>query len=139
MFQLGALHSVQHPSSDLACASLRLGHLLPQGEKGRACDLAANHQRQKSPPRWQCRVAHIGDDGVADGIQFAKDIVIPEPQHAKTPCLQISPPSLVISGVRVLATVNLDNQLGLQADEIRDVGADRNLPPELDPIEAAAA
>ena len=36
MFQLGALHSVQHPSSDLACASLRLGHLLPHGEKGGA-------------------------------------------------------------------------------------------------------
>ncbi len=31
VFQLGALRSVQHPSSDLACASLRLGHLLPQG------------------------------------------------------------------------------------------------------------
>ena len=36
VFQLGALHSVQHPSSDLACASLRLGHLLPQGGEGEA-------------------------------------------------------------------------------------------------------
>ena len=35
-FQLGALRSVQHPSSDLACASLRLGHLLPQGGEGEA-------------------------------------------------------------------------------------------------------
>ena len=36
VFQLGALRSVQHPSSGLACASLRLGHLLPQGGEGEA-------------------------------------------------------------------------------------------------------
>ena len=36
VFQLGALHSVHHPSSDLACAALRLGHLLPQGGEGEA-------------------------------------------------------------------------------------------------------
>ena len=41
VFQLGALRSVQHPSSDLACASLRLGHLLPQGEKERR-DISAS-------------------------------------------------------------------------------------------------
>ena len=33
---LAAPRSVQHPSSDLACASLRLGHLLPQGGEGEA-------------------------------------------------------------------------------------------------------
>ena len=38
---LATLHSVQHPSSDLACASLRLGHLLPQGEKERR-DISAS-------------------------------------------------------------------------------------------------
>ena len=36
MFQLGPPRSAQHPSSGLACASLRLGHLLPQGGEGEA-------------------------------------------------------------------------------------------------------
>ena len=33
---LAAQRSVHHPSSDLACASLRLGHFLPQGGEGEA-------------------------------------------------------------------------------------------------------
>jgi hypothetical protein len=40
---------------------------------------------------------------------------------------------------RVLATIDLDNQSPLKAEEIHDIRPDRSLPPELSPIELSEA
>ena len=83
MFQLGALHSVQHPSSDLACASLRLGHLLPHGEKERraisALQLIANDRDRRrrlsglpfSPCGRRCLSAAKADEGCSSLVRRA--------------------------------------------------------------------
>ena len=46
---------------------------------------------------------------------------------------------LVLPGVAVLAPVDLNDQLSLEADKIEDVVLERGLPPKLDSIEPAVA
>jgi hypothetical protein len=58
--------------------------------------------------------------------------MIPKPQYAKALCLQpFGSPRIVFDLAGVLATVQLDDQLDLEADKIDDVVADRRLAAEL--------
>jgi hypothetical protein len=68
-----------------------------------------------------------------------QDLVVPEAKHFPALAFQISVPSLVGKAPGVLGTVSFDDQLGANAKKVDDVGADRNLSPKLDAIQATVA
>lgn len=74
----------------------------------------------------------LGDD-LQHGIGLAQHLVVPETQHAPALRLQELRALLVMRqsvAMRVLATVELDDQAGCHAGEVREVGADGMLAAE---------
>ena len=64
------------------------------------------------------------------------NVAIPESQHAKSSCFNLAIPArILVLLLLVLAAVQFDNELRLQASEIGDVGADRDLPAKSKPTE----
>lgn len=62
------------------------------------------------------------------GLQ--EDVVIPEPQDAKSPITQVCIAGIIVVTVGVLASICFDDEHMFEADEIGDPGADRHLTPE---------
>jgi hypothetical protein len=58
-------------------------------------------------------------------------VIIPELQHAKPLIFEPSGPLLVGHTIGMLAAINLDNEMFLEADKIDDVFSDRRLALEL--------
>ena len=56
--------------------------------------------------------------------------IVPESQHLKTLRTQIYISFFIIRRIRMLATIELDNEPLLEIHEIRDVMIDGHLPPE---------
>ena len=79
-------------------------------------------------------------DALHNGVDLRSDLMIPESQYVVS-CIAQKLSSIVVAGqfVRVLRTVDLDNQPRLWAKEIREEWTDRMLAAELESIELAAA
>ena len=79
-------------------------------------------------------------DPLHNGVDFRSDLMVPEPQHAISRIAQ-KPVSTFVARqfVRVLRTIDLDNQLRLRAKEICEEWTDWMLTAELESIELAAA
>jgi hypothetical protein len=54
---------------------------------------------------------------------IAQNLIIPEPQHTPTALREPCGPSLIIFAVGMLASVRLDDQPVLDADEVEDEAA----------------
>src|SRR5215203_4775744 len=76
------------------------------------------------------RLQH-GEDGIEHRIQILHDVAIPEPEDAVAACYQKGVAHLVVLAFGVLASVELDDQLALAADEVREIWTDRLLAHEL--------
>jgi len=67
-----------------------------------------------------------------DAVYIGQHLVIPESQHAVTVSLKSFRTFLIYDDIlHVLPTVNFNNEFGAMAREIRNVGANANLPPEV--------
>jgi hypothetical protein len=67
-------------------------------------------------------------DGIQRGIRIGQQLAIPEAQDAEAPSYQFGIAMNIAITSHVLATVKLDDQLGLVAGKICNAGADRYLP-----------
>ncbi|CAN5710283.1 hypothetical protein BH18PSE1_BH18PSE1_00340 [soil metagenome] len=66
--------------------------------------------------------------------------MIPKSKHVITQYLETFSPSQVVRDLlRMLATIDLDDNFGLQAEEIHDVGSKDLLTSKLDPVESSTA
>jgi hypothetical protein len=65
--------------------------------------------------------------------------MVPEAQHTETGTLECARPCSVGFGLQVLAAIEFDDQPLFHAHEIRDPGAQWNLPAELQSAEIAVA
>ena len=63
-------------------------------------------------------------------VRAYQHIVIPEPQHLEARFMQPLRARNVTRGIKVLASVDFDDQIGFEAGEIHDVRADRKLTSE---------
>lgn len=71
-------------------------------------------------------------DGLENRVEFLEDLVVPEPQDLEAVLFEPAAPALVVGLLLgVLATVELDDQLLLQAGEVDEEGAEHLLAPEL--------
>ncbi|ESX22255.1 hypothetical protein X747_27445 [Mesorhizobium sp. LNJC384A00] len=72
---------------------------------------------------------------LADIVDVADDVVIPEPQDGPAILFEVRCPRITGSraGVRMLGAIDFDDQLLLRASEIDDVGGNRKLSPEAKP------
>src|SRR5882762_4808613 len=71
-------------------------------------------------------------DRVLDTGRIGQQLGIPEAQHVKPSCSQPSVAAAIIAALGMLATVELDDQLALEADEVDDVMTELLLPPKLE-------
>jgi hypothetical protein len=82
-------------------------------------------------------------DDVRDGLPYTlgipQDVIVPKAQDRVSLRSEIGRPSFVGAQLAVLATVGLDDQRNLTADEVRDVGADGKLADELVAIQQSSA
>jgi hypothetical protein len=79
------------------------------------------------------------EDHLAHIVDVPQNLVVPEPQNPKAASRKLRVPNVIATVLGMLAAVHLHDEAGLEADEIDDEGADRRLPSELQPVEAAAA
>jgi len=66
-----------------------------------------------------------------DGLGTLQDIVVPEPQHRVALATQPVIPAAICHALGVLPTVNLNDQLAVETNEIDYIRSDRRLPLEL--------
>ena len=88
-----------------------------------------------------CRARYFQSIGYAlhNSIDLRADFIVPEPQHLVSRIAQKLGSTFVAGQfVRVLGTIDLDNQLRLWAKEIGEEWANGMLTPELESIELAA-
>lgn len=74
-----------------------------------------------------------------NGFGFVKNLSVPESQHFEALCLQPLITVLIRFGCRVLTTINFNNQLCFEANEICDVRSDRMLATEAIAVESHPA
>jgi hypothetical protein len=72
-------------------------------------------------------------------VGVRQHIVVPEPQHAKPFAFEIAVTHLVFWIFRVLAAIDLDNQLPAKARKVHDIRAYRDLSLELVAVEPMGA
>ncbi len=71
-------------------------------------------------------------------VRISKHFMIPKSKHAITQYLDIFSPSQVVRDLLgMLATIDLDDNFGLQAEEIHDVGSKDLLTSKLDALESS--
>jgi hypothetical protein len=86
------------------------------------------------------RACHGIQNHLKHALDIGQHIIVPETQHAVTHGLQILGPMLVVIRLlRMLTTIQLNNQHGLRTDEIDDVTAYFVLPSELPSRQVAVA
>ncbi len=64
-------------------------------------------------------------------VQAVQHFIIPEPDHPEALRLKKTRPFRIRLGIRMLPTVNLNNQTPFQAEKVDNIGADDMLTPEL--------
>ena len=67
------------------------------------------------------RPEHLGD-GSQHALKVRKNFIVPEPQHTPPFPLEFAVAQVVVAGARMLAAIDFDDQAGLNACEIDDVG-----------------
>ncbi len=72
-------------------------------------------------------------------LGISQDVIVPEPQHTKPFAPEIAVAHVVIPIVRVLTTVDLDDELSPKARKVDHGGSNRHLPLEFLPIETMSA
>jgi hypothetical protein len=72
-------------------------------------------------------------------LAIAQHFIVPKAKHLPALAFQIGVPRLVARALGVLETVSLDDQLSANAKNVDNVGADRNLSPELESAKATIA
>ena len=103
---------------------------VPEGRRGTGSVEAPVHLRI-SQGSIDCREHVIGM------LQY---VDIPEAKHAIVlPRQKVRALLIVVTAFEVLAAVEFDDQSGLRADEIADIAADGNLPPEAEAADPAAS
>jgi hypothetical protein len=87
-------------------------------------------------PPIHVRLAQGFKNRLQNGVRSEKNVVVPEPQHAKAVRSEKGITSyIIIRLVDVLTPVKLDNDVGFKASEIADVVPHRMLPTELETID----
>lgn len=90
----------------------------------------------------QGRLLQFGPDRIGNAAQVCKYLVVPEPHDTISARLKIARPACVMRDgriVRVLRTVQLNDEARFTAKEIQYVGPFRNLTPEFPSIELAVS
>jgi hypothetical protein len=77
--------------------------------------------------------------GLEHGIRFAKNFVVPEPQRTKALACEPRVSVRVACATGVLSAVRFNDELVLEAHEVRDVATNRFLSAELCSDESARA
>ena len=72
-------------------------------------------------------------------LAIAQHFIVPKAKHLPALAFQIGVPRLVARALGVLETVSLDDQVSASAKKVDNIGADRNLSPELESAEATIA
>ena len=92
---------------------------------------------------WRAQRAGRGGQRVQNHFQYAvripQNIVVPEPQHAKSFAAKIAVAHDVLLVLCVLPPIDLDDQLSSKAREVNDVRTDRHLPFEFVTVETMSA
>ena len=121
------------------------GSLAPRGERVRVRDICAARLSDapyilNSSPLGGTRLFESIGDALHNGVDLRSDLMVPESQH-RVSCIAQKLSSILVAGqfVRVLRTVDLDNEPCLWAKEIHEEWTDRMLAAELESIELAAA
>ena len=78
-------------------------------------------------------------DAVEDGVEIVVDIDVPDAQGPEALRREEGIASDVLGIFGMLPAVGFHDELGLEADEVGDVGADRYLPPKLQAGQATIA
>ena len=65
-----------------------------------------------------------------NAVSIRQDIIVPKPQYLESLCVQISIALFVTDRVRMLTTVDLDDEPRLETNEIDDIAIDGLLPSE---------
>jgi hypothetical protein len=84
----------------------------------------------------------FGRDSLEDDVRFFAELVVREPKDAVAEGLEIKIAVFVVgglSGCLVNAAVELHDELQLKATEVGDEWRNRELPPELQSVEATAS
>jgi hypothetical protein len=84
----------------------------------------------------------LDDDMLADIVDVANDVVVPEAQDGPATALQISAAcciALRVFSVSVLAAINLDDQAVCRTGKINDIGSDWHLPAKAQPHQSMGA
>jgi len=106
-------------------------HLLPQDEKGITPDLASpnpiSRKGRGEPCRASPRQPATGQDRGDHGRSLLQHRMIPKSQNREALGREPRVARHVARVLRVLRTVALDDDPALEADEIDDVGTERNL------------
>ena len=85
------------------------------------------------------RIAQLRQNMTADIVEMLQNLVVPEAQDAKAFGAEEGVTIKVVEAVAVLAAVDLNDQPGFEADEIKDVAAQRDLSAEFGAGELAVA
>src|SRR5262245_42416480 len=70
---------------------------------------------------------------------MALDLMIPASYRPESLCFEMAIPYRIASRLRMLPSVDFDNQPRFEADKVEDVTIERNLPLELKPLQLLVA
>ncbi len=96
-------------------------------------------RRVRAPAFISIATDQFADNPVQNIVGIAKDIVIPEPEHAPSLALQPGCSAFIRMALRVLPAIDLDNQSVGDTGEIRDERTDRMLAAEFMLFQSAIA
>lgn len=92
---------------------------------------------QRSAKRILFKISENNGD---NATQIGHNIDIPKTPHAIATLIEIGSPSCInFYSFAVLTTIKLNNELCLLANEVRDIKANRLLPPEFIAVQLAVA
>jgi hypothetical protein len=75
----------------------------------------------------------------ADGIDVQPDAIILKSDHVEAELLQVSTATHIFDAAAVLSSIQFHDQMSFEADKVRDIAADRVLPPEFKATQPPAA
>ena len=85
------------------------------------------------------RLFEFEEDHLEHAIRVREHIGIPETDDAVAAQFEKARTAFICRIVRMLTTIEFDDQLSFDADEIGDIKSDRKLPPELETTKGAIA
>jgi hypothetical protein len=85
-------------------------------------------------------MTRCGDDRLQDAVDIAQHIIVPKTKNQITICLEVRGSTCIFStSHRMLAAVELNDQLGGLTTEIDHVGPNRHLSPKFHSVKSPVA